>query len=732
MTISIWRYSHLALAISSFLILALAALTGIILAFEPITQKLQPYKAKDFDSITVAKLIPKVKANFDEITSITVDHHGFVTVKGLDVELNDVNVYIDPNTGKTIGVPAKQHQFFEWVTGLHRSLFLHELGRFFVGLTSFLLFLITISGTALILQRQRGLKHFFKKIVRENFAQYYHVTLGRLLLIPVLLIALTGTYLSMVRFKLFETPVKTAQVDLDALKSSPKKSFADFAIFKDTPLSEVRSIEFPFSEDVEDYFTIKLKDREITVNQLTGEVLTTTVYPTTVLLTALSLDLHTGRTSMWWAIVLAFASGNILFFIYSGFAITLKRISGLTKNKFKKEECNYIILVGSENGTTFRFAKAVHQQLISNGEKSYLTALNQYTVFPKATHFIVFTATYGLGDPPTNASKFLLLLEKQPQLRPIDFSVVGFGSTSYPDFCKYAFEVNNALTMQDWAVPVLEIHTVNDKSPADFNHWAAQWSQKVMVPIRIAEDELSRKIKKSNQFTVVRKTEIAHPDGSFLLELKPKRKLLSFTSGDLLAIYPRNDHRERLYSIGKVNKNIQLSVKLHPNGLGSSYLYQLEPGQIIAGNIEANSNFHFPRKTSMVIMIANGTGIAPFLGMLDANEEKVFCHLYCGFREEASFELYKEVMKVNLEEKKLTALNVAYSREGNKQYVNELIARDRSFIAQAVEKGAVVMICGSLAMQKDVFQILDTVFNEINGQTLSYYQSHNQILMDCY
>ena len=49
-----------------------------------------------------------------------------------------------------------------------------------------------------------------------------------------------------------------------------------------------------------------------------------------------------------------------------------------------------------------------------------------------------------------------------------------------------------------------------------------------------------------------------------------------FNSGDLLAIYPANDTRERLYSIGNHSGNIQLVVKLHPNGLGSGFLNNLE------------------------------------------------------------------------------------------------------------------------------------------------------------
>ena len=89
----------------------------------------------------------------------------------------------------------------------------------------------------------------------------------------------------------------------------------------------------------------------------------------------MSLDLHTGRASIFWAFILGLASLNILFFIYSGFAMTLKRRASRIKNKFKAEESKYILLVGSENGSSLRFANAILKQLIDQGEKAHLTRI---------------------------------------------------------------------------------------------------------------------------------------------------------------------------------------------------------------------------------------------------------------------------------------------------------------------------------------------------------------------
>jgi len=732
MTISIWRYSHLALAVSTFLLLILAAVTGIILSFEPVAAKLQPYRVDGFDEITLNQTLPVLRKAYPDLSELVVSPQGFVQIKGTDDQGKELLVYVDPLTGKILGTPVKQSEFFQWVTALHRSLFIHETGRFFIGLTSFLLILITVSGTILIIQRQRGLKRFFTKIAKDSFAQYYHVVLSRWTLIPIFIIALSGTYLSLVRFELINVTKETLKVDFDAIRTEPLKAATDFDVFKATPLSEVELVEFPFSEDAEDYYTLKLKSGEVAVNQVTGDVLGQTTYPKSVSLTNLSLDLHTGRASSIWAIILAVACANILFFIYSGFAITLKRRANRTRNKYKAEESEFIILVGSENGSTFGFARAIHGQLLKAGKKSHITELNNYTVFPKAEHFIIATATYGLGDPPTNSVKFAALLEKHPQSQSVQYSVLGFGSHVYPDFCQFAFEVHRLLALQPWASPITDIHTINDRSPDEFSLWAEAWSQQSRIQITILPELYSAKTTRLETLKVLQNTTVsAGPGESFTVSLQP-RKRLRVTSGDLLALYPENDHRERLYSIGVIDREIRLNIKLHADGLGSGFLQRLKSDEKIKARIINNEHFHFPKAAPEVIMISNGTGIAPFLGMISQNSKHTPCHLYCGFRERSSYERYQPFLEEHRSLNKVINICPAFSRAEEKQYVSDLIKRDADLIADVLSRSGVVMICGSLAMQRDMMELLETICQLKTGQSITHFQSHDQILTDCY
>ena len=730
MTLSFWRYSHLALALFSSLFLVLASATGVILAVDAVQEKTMGYRVENFDAITLGETLPVLRKTYPEITELNVDHNQFVTLEGIDQKDNDVKGYIDPRTGKILGEPIKKNEFIQWTTALHRSLFLKETGRFIVGFVSFLLALISLSGFALILQRQRSWRSLFAKIVKENFAQYYHVFLGRLSLIPILVLALSGTYLTLEKFNFFlektDSKEKTEVVEKTGIS---KKE--DSTIFKSTLLADVQKIEFPFSDDPEDFYIITLNDREIEVNQMTGAVVNEKLLPKTTQLSDLSLDLHTGRANVLWAIIFGIASINILFFIYSGFAMTLKRRASRIKNKYKAEESKFILLVGSENGSTLRFASAIYKQLLAHGEKVFVTELNNYAKYPKAEHLIVFASTHGLGDAPSNAGKFMSLLDKTEQRQKIKVSVVGFGSKSYPDFCGFALEIDAELAKQNWVERILELQTVNDKSADEFVNWATLWSAQTEISLSTTPSIYNEIPKGLQKLKVLDKTAVSETEHSFLLTLRADLGT-KFTSGDLLAIYPANDNRERLYSIGKHDGNLQLVVKLHPHGLGSGYLNNLEVGSIIKARIIQNPAFHLPKKVSKVAMISNGTGIAPFLGMLEQNRQKTEIHLYCGFRTETeTVSAHKKFANEMMEKRQLQSFHLALSRGTDHHYVMDLIQRDAAFFLDLLQKGGIIMICGSLAMQKDVETILGELLVQTNS-SISDYKAKGQILTDCY
>lgn len=732
MIISVWRYSHLALALSSLVFVLTLSITGIILAFDPIAASMQNQENVDnHPGQTVGETIAMLKTEYPEVLNLSVDHNGFASVSVITENGDIGDFYINPESGEKTGSVRQQSQFMKDVTSLHRSLFLKTPGRIFIGLSSFLLFLIVVSGLILIIKRQQGIRNFFEKIVKENFSQHAHVYLGRIALLPLVLITLSGVYLSLLRFNLLPDPVASHNVDYENIRAEPAISVTDFPIFKNTPLSEVRSIEFPFSDDPADCFTLSLSEKEVVVNQYTGEVLSEVSYPVILAISEFAMLIHTGHGSFLWSVILGLSAAAILFFIYSGFRMTFRRRAGRIRNSFRKDQCKYYILVGSETGTTMRFARTFYEQLKSIGVKSYIAQLNDFKPYSEMENLVVFTATYGQGEAPANAQKFASRIQNAAIEKPFNYSVVGFGSRAYPDFCKFAFDVDSLLGLRGKSTRLMEPFTINSRSTEAFKEWEKKWSKRTGLELPISNGKSKKtKIKGRKKFKVLQTNTFSD---TFVIQLEAVGQV-KMTSGDLLAVYPPDGSHERLYSAGVLaDGKLVISVKRHEFGICSNYLHELIEDDWLEARVVKNKKFHFPSKANQVILISSGTGIAPFVGMLDQNKSKVHTTLYWGGKTEESFCLYQKQISNQLNKRHLYRFEPAYSREQHpKKYVQDLILRDIVAVAKMLRENGVILICGSIAMQKGVSDILDRIVQDANKKPLSYYQNKNQIRMDCY
>ena len=734
MTISIWRYSHLTLAVSSFLFILLASVTGIILAVKPISAELGSYPAINTKEISVAQTITVLQEKYLEVLGVVVEKDARVRASVITEEGDMQEMYIHPATGEKLADIEEEAAVYSFARTLHRSLFLKGIGRFFVGLTSFLLFLISISGIFLIIKRQQGIQHFFKRIIKEDFYQHGHTYFGRLFLVPIAIISFTGAFLSLFHFDVLSHPQLSHAIDYEALREEPALPLSDFSILKNTPIEDVVSVEFPFSSDVEDYYQLYLKDREVLINQYTGDVISELRYPFEEVLYSLSFNLHTGETSALWSLVLLLASISILFFIYSGFKITFKRRKARIKNKYKQSACTHVILVGSETGSTLVFAVWFQEQLLSSGIKVFLMPMNAFSPHEKLSQLIVFAATYGKGEAPVNADKFITKFKEQQIQNSYEYAVVGFGSFAYPDYCQFAYDVNQVLEEEANATCLLPIHTVNNRSVESYNQWLLQYNQVQDVSLqKLDQANAITKKKKRKSFTVISKTNAQEHDGTFVLTLSQEKKN-SFISGDLLALSPNENEHDRLYSVAvDAANNILLSIKVHDKGLCSNYLSKLTVGEGITCSKVKNREFYFPKKSVPVVMIATGTGIAPFLGMIANNKKMLPVYLYWGAKKKEAFNLYDPYLSSHLTSGQLDHFIPAYSREGaTKVYVQHRIKEDAMHIAEVLKKKGVIMICGSVLMQKDVVQVLNEIAEEHTGKNLSYFQKKGQLKMDCY
>jgi sulfite reductase (NADPH) flavoprotein alpha-component len=732
MTISIWRFSHLMLALVSSIFIVLASLTGMVLTFEPISNQLQDYKIESIDEVSLATVIINLGNTYDEVLNIEVDDNEFVIASVFTNEGDSETFYVNPKTGKKLGDVIEKASVFKFATNLHRSLFLKSTGRFIIGVVSFFLFLMAITGVFLIAKRQGGITRWFSKVINEGFKQYYHVVLGRYMLIPISIVALTGVYLSLDKFDLLpESKIKHSYpevVEFDVVRTP----ISEFELFRSLKISEVKSVEFPFSKDLEDYFFIKLADKELLVNQYSGEIVSEQSYAIVQMTSQWSFILHTGSGTIVWSVVLFLVCIGLLFFIYTGFAMTLKRIKNKEKvsNSIMKEDAEYIILVGSETGTTYTFAALFFKALITAGEKAFISDLNSYTTYDNAKQLIIFTATYGEGEAPANAKQFAELLDRTIQNQ-LEYAVLGFGSLMYPEYCKYAIVVDALLQQHKAFTPKLPLFKINNQSQEAFKLWVRQWSETNAIALDVEFKKAIKDQKSSKSFKVMERTAL-NVDRSFLIRFKPLQRV-KFESGDLLSIKVNRYEAARLYSVGKLNGDILLSVKMHDKGLCSNYLNDQNTNDMIKAEIRRNHDFHFPDYAAEVVMIANGTGIVPFLGMISDNKKKKKIHLFWGGRTKASFDLYDEVIYKAFDKKYISSINIAYSQEQDQHnYVQDLIAQKEEFIANHLKHEGVIMICGSIEMQNGVLDILHDITKSKLDMSLSEFETMEQIKMDCY
>jgi sulfite reductase (NADPH) flavoprotein alpha-component len=731
MILSFWRYCHLLLAFVSALFLLVAAITGAILACEPIANTIQAHQVVDVSDVTVATTITQLEKKYEEVLSLEVTANNDVLASVISKDGISEDIYVHPETGDKLGVFQERGPIFIWTTNLHRSLFLKSTGRFFVGLISFLLCLIAISGIFLLAQRQGGFLKLYLRIKEKDFNQRYHIILGRWLLIPIIGIAATGVFLSLITFDI--VPISNTEHDWSKEPSQQVSTgdIANIPFFQELRLSQIRDINFPFSKDEFDYYEVNLNDRELLVHQYSGEIISKIEHPFNFILSRWSYDLHTGTGNIIWSIILLLSSVSLLFFIFSGFAMYFKRKRN-TKHQLvldDKDASEIVILVGSEGGSTFAFAKALATQLSKQGKSIFLSSLNEYTTYQKATQLIILTATYGDGDAPSNARHFLKKLNVIHQPNVLHYSVVGFGSKDYEHYCHFAEKIDLALAKNDQFFPLLELQKINDQSQDEINNWLHNYSQSTGIEL---EENLT--IKQRHEYVELKVVErsLLNLDDTFILKLKVCDDLV-VQSGDVLQILAPTTNKPRAYSIACIDNEILLSIKMHKNGICSSYLSLLEAGDSIKAYVEKNPNFHLPKSKTPVIFISNGTGIAPFLGMINSNDSHnndKGQYLFWGGKFKQSFDIYKPYVERGKHH--INICQVSTSRESRKTYVQDELWEQKELLSTVLNQNGTIMICGSIAMRDDVLKALEQIMVQVSESELAFYEQNGQILSDCY
>jgi len=143
-------------------------------------------------------------------------------------------------------------------------------------------------------------------------------------------------------------------------------------------------------------------------------------------------------------------------------------------------------------------------------------------------------------------------------------------------------------------------------------------------------------------------------------------------------------------------------------GGASNYLSRLVPDQTVRLYVVKNSSFRLPKnRDAPVIMVAAGTGIAPFRAFMQERMQqngKGGNWLLFGNRHfERDFLYQAEWLKL-VKSGTLDKLNIAFSRDSGvgDKYVQHVIASNAKAMHAWIEEGAYLYVCGSVRMGESV------------------------------
>nr|WP_278254356.1 sulfite reductase flavoprotein subunit alpha [Sphingobium sp. BYY-5] len=411
-----------------------------------------------------------------------------------------------------------------------------------------------------------------------------------------------------------------------------------------------------------------------------------------------------------------------------------------------------LVVFASQTGGAERLARQTAASL--GGARVESLSSIDAALLAQVDRALFVVSTYGEGEPPDGVRRFA----RQAMATPSDaahlhYAVLALGDREYPDFCAFGHQVDHWLHAGG-AQRLFDMIEVDGEDSDARRQWQQQlaalgarpdvpdWTPARYEPWRLAERRLLNP---------------GSAGGSaWLIALEPNGgPLPDWEAGDIAEILPQNDpirvaalietrndgvemmvedhllagqlarsilpdslapanaipdlrplpHRE--YSVASIpgDGRIELLVRQFIRtdgslGLGSGWLTQHAPlGAEISLRVRANSGFRAPHGDHPLILIGNGTGLAGLRGHLrQAAARGSKGHwLFFGERNALHDALLADELDARLADRTLARLDRAWSRDpGCGRYVQHLVMEAAETIGEWVDRGAAILVCGSL------------------------------------
>ena len=716
-----WKAIHRWLGLTIGTLAVVLGVSGAILAIEPVQQAWQAPAAPD--DLPVAKLAERVNRTIPGVEEIRHLPSGAIVVFSFAGDQARAS-YVDPVDGRVLGA-WQPSALPRWVKNLHRSLLLGDTGRWGAAGIALAMAVLCVSALVLLLRRMGGWRRI-AACVRGSLGQRIHVVTGRVVLAVLTLTALTALTMSASTLGLVtldagpEPEVVSAVTVLAAATALPP---AQLALLQNLSVGNLRKLNFPAASDPEDTWKVATVQGQGWIDQHSGQTLAWQDATLAQRIYDWALVLHTGEGAWLWAVVLGMVGASVLLFWLSGVVIwwQARRLAPHITGNGPLAQADVLLFVASEGGSTWGFAQTLQDALLQNGHRVHTSALEKFQTLAGTKQVFVLAATYGAGQAPAHASQALEIIAKlSPGVTPVPVTVLGFGDRQFPAFCAFAEALERTLRAQAWPA-LLPLECIHQQSGQQFARWGEALAQALdeplvldhvpRVPPTTALSLVSRQDYPgaSGQATVILR--FAWPAQSLGVRLRG-HGLAHFTAGDLVGIVAPGSSVPRYYSLasGWADGFLEICVRHMPEGLCSTHLLGLQPGDVVSAFIRSNPGFTLPRTRRPVVLIGAGTGVAPLAGFIRRNDRHAPMHLYFGGRDPAGDFFFGPEIQRWLVEGRLATLQTVFSRvpDGG-GYVQDALRRHAEQLRALVTQGAIVRVCGGRAMAQGVAEALDAV-----------------------
>ncbi|KAA3639340.1 MAG: nitric oxide synthase, partial [Proteobacteria bacterium] len=413
------------MGLSAVLLVLVLAISGTILSINPTIERSQA-RVVGTSALTVAELTSKLADRYPQIEQLQRSPSGTLIVYFTDGNHAGAD-RIDPFTAGTIG-PYARKPFKTWMKNLHRSYLLDTPGQISVAIGALVMLLLSISGTLMLVNSTGGWRHFFKPIQSSTLSQRLHSQVGRLALIGLLLSAMTGLYMSLETFEFIPDHQTAEPAFPEHVDGGAPAAIASLTALKNIPVSDLRELVYPYPQDSSDVYSIRTHQGMGFIDQSTGQLLVFQGYNSQQKIYEFIYMLHTGEGLWWLALLLGLSALTVPLMTWTGIQVWWRRRRAIPRisQNCKAQLADSVILVGSENNSTWGFAGNLHKALNSAGYRVHTAAMNKLAdTYPPAKRLFILTATYGDGDAPASAKQFLKRLAQVTDSPAIPYVVLG-------------------------------------------------------------------------------------------------------------------------------------------------------------------------------------------------------------------------------------------------------------------------------------------------------------------